>query len=96
MILMERVYNVALKAAPNPFLCPLYLNKICLNLMIVMLIFPQSAFPSCTTLRQGALTKSVGREAETKQPEVTVHKTMLSTPQRRLKEQFVKRLENCF
>ena len=23
--------NVALKAAPNPFLCTLYLNKICLN-----------------------------------------------------------------
>ena len=27
----RREGNVALKAAPNPFLCTLYANKICLN-----------------------------------------------------------------
>ena len=27
--------NVALHAAPNPFLCTLYLNKICLNQIVV-------------------------------------------------------------
>ena len=27
----ERESNVTLYAAPNPFLCTLYLNKICLN-----------------------------------------------------------------
>ena len=30
--------NVALYAAPNPFLCTLYLNKICLNQPLLHLI----------------------------------------------------------